>query len=650
MGVMDKSADDDLRCGLGSWHPPWLQRLLSKKTYMLAYGVTGMCYFTLSSYFTATVNTMEKQFKISSRTSGIISGAWDMGSLVSVLFIGYFGVKGNKMRIIGVGSLLVATSCFIRLLPHALYGPGSDVLELTYEHWTGDSLLNITNVSNLGLPVCGSPELSTDCTEATSTVSVPAIIMYVAQFIQGIGCSVYWTLGLTYLDDNITKDKAPLAHATTQCIRLLGPTLGFTFAAYTLSKFVDPTLTPRIDNTDPRWIGAWWLGWAPLGGVVVFLSWIMLLFPRQLPRTASRRAERLKQSIVIPPATSKNFFLAIRHLLSNRILVYNSFSAVFFIFGNVGYWIFMPKYMETMYQQTSSRASLISGAIGLTSAGLGLIASGVVMTRYKPRPRLVASWNVIVEVLDALCKFGWIFLDCGDRHLQGSWGENNTWNLTAQCNSHCECGPDVKFSPVCSLERDASFYSPCHAGCNSTMQFANGTRLFNNCSCIPSGIATDGPCTVDCATNFTIFLVSQCIISFLGASGKAGNILIQIRCVHEDDKPLAIAFSEFLVCALAFIPAPIVFGLVLDSACLVWGETCGSSGNCWLYDDQKLRYLLNLLGSGLMLVGVILDIGVCYYAKDLQMYDEEEANVKRNSVPFDDPAAVEFLRRNSPRT
>lgn len=41
---------------------------------------------------------------------------------------------------------------------------------------------------------------------------------------------------------------------------MFGPMLGFMLSAYTLTKFIDPTLTPTITNEDPRWIGAWWMG------------------------------------------------------------------------------------------------------------------------------------------------------------------------------------------------------------------------------------------------------------------------------------------------------------------------------------------------------------------------------------------------------
>lgn len=43
-------------------------------------------------------------------------------------------------------------------------------------------------------------------------------------------------------------------------IRLFGPTIGFLMSSYALKLYVDPYLTPNINNEDPRWIGAWWIG------------------------------------------------------------------------------------------------------------------------------------------------------------------------------------------------------------------------------------------------------------------------------------------------------------------------------------------------------------------------------------------------------
>lgn len=36
---------------------------------------------------------------------------------------------------------------------------------------------------------------------------------------------------------------------------------------------------------------------------------------------------------------------------------------------------------------------------------------------------------------------------------------------------------------------------------------------------------------------------------------------------------------------------------VADKTCLVWGKTCSGTGNCWLYNGETLRYLLNFTAA-----------------------------------------------------
>jgi len=38
------------------------------------------------------------------------------------------------------------------------------------------------------------------------------------------------------------------------------------------------------------------------------------------------------------------------------------------------------------------------------------------------------------------------------------------------------------------------------------------------------------------------------------------------RCVAEDDKSASIGFTEVLLCALAFVPGPIVYGILLGNS------------------------------------------------------------------------------------
>ena len=69
----------------------------------------------------------------------------------------------------------------------------------------------------------------------------------------------------------------------------LGPIFGLILSSKTASLYVDfdridSSLIPDIPQNDPRWIGAWWLGFL-IGGIVLFLvSLPMFFFPKSLPK------------------------------------------------------------------------------------------------------------------------------------------------------------------------------------------------------------------------------------------------------------------------------------------------------------------------------------------------------------------------------
>ena len=76
---------------------------------------------------------------------------------------------------------------------------------------------------------------------------------------------------------------------------------------------------------------------------------------------------------------------------------------------------------------------------------------------------------------------------------------------------------------------------------------------------------------------------------------------------------------------IAFIPYPLIFGAITDSACMVWEKACGKKGNCWLYDQDKFRYYLHGSAFAFMMVGTCLDIGVIALSSRLKnFYDEDE--------------------------
>ena len=40
----------------------------------------------------------------------------------------------------------------------------------------------------------------------------------------------------------------------------------------------------------------------------------------------------------------------------------------------------------------------------------------------------------------------------------------------------------------------------------------------------------------------------------------------------------------------AYIPAPILFGSIIDTTCILWEDVCGAHGTCLMYDIELFRY------------------------------------------------------------
>lgn len=137
------------------------------------------------------------------------------------------------------------------------------------------------------------------------------------------------------------------------------------------------------------------------------------------------------------------------------------------------------------------------------------------------------------------------------------------------------------------------------------------------------GSATSSPCPVDCLNYFYVFLAVMCITKFIGGTEGATNFLMGIRCVEERDKAISIGLTSAIIKFFAVIPSPIFFGYIFDRSCLLWGKTCSKKGNCWLYDNDVIKYSFNITAGMFILIGTLWDVGTWYYSKDVKIFDEK---------------------------
>ena len=60
----------------------------------------------------------------------------------------------------------------------------------------------------------------------------------------------------------------------------------------------------------------------------------------------------------------------------------------------------------------------------------------------------------------------------------------------------------------------------------------------------------------------------------------------------------------------------------------MFGKTCSGTGNCWIYDGQTLRYLMNFSAALFIFLGTLVDVGVWHFVKDLKIFDDEDEDEK----------------------
>jgi len=139
------------------------------------------------------------------------------------------------------------------MLPHFLYGPGEDALMLTKEYRTKQSSENSSVYSGKHRKfLClGKENREMEC-EAEDGNFAPQVLLFIAQLVSGVGGSLYYTLGVSYMDDNIQKSKTPALISFSYFLRMLGPAIGYGLASFSLKFYISPTLTPTISMQDPR--------------------------------------------------------------------------------------------------------------------------------------------------------------------------------------------------------------------------------------------------------------------------------------------------------------------------------------------------------------------------------------------------------------
>uniref|UniRef100_A0A673ZCQ5 Solute carrier organic anion transporter family member n=1 Tax=Salmo trutta TaxID=8032 RepID=A0A673ZCQ5_SALTR len=561
------------------------------------------------SYMKSSVTQIERRFDIPSSLIGVIDGSFEIGNLLVIAFVSYFGAKLHRPRLIGIGCLIMAAGAFLTALPH--FFQGQYVYETTLSHTpeenTTESILPcLANTSHLVINDQSTAASKAACEkEAGSSMW---IYVFLGNMLRGIGETPVMPLGVSYLDDYARKENTAIYLACLQTVGILGPVFGFMFGSFCAKIYVDigsvDLESISINHKDSRWVGAWWLGFL-VSGFLMLLAGIPFWF---LPNTLAKQCKS--------PSKKKQEDIQAKNSSDTPEEEQGSF---------------LPEdNTEEDAPQPVTMAAMAKGSMNLPAVAVGVIVGGLVMKRFKLSVLGAARLSIISSFLSFCFLLIQYFLQCDNSEVAGltmtyqgatevSYQQES---LLSQCNMGCSCSLK-HWDPVCA-RNGITYASPCLAGCQTSTGIGKEME-FHNCTCMQelkvglmapptnmSAILGQCPRKSDCDRMFKFYMAVSVLGAFVSACGGTSGYIVLLRSIHPDLKSLALGMHTLIGRTLGGIPPPIYFGALIDRTCLKWGlKRCGGQGACRLYDSLAFR--ITFLGLVYCLYGLANVLWVVLY-------------------------------------
>ncbi|KAK7833971.1 hypothetical protein U0070_004952 [Myodes glareolus] len=539
------------------------------------------------TYMNSMLTQIERQFDIPTSIVGFINGSFEIGNLLLIIFVSYFGTKLHRPIMIGIGCVVMGLGCFLISLPHFLMD--------RYEYET--TISSSSNLSSNSFLCSGNRSQTLlpthDPSECVKEIkSLMWIYVVVGNIIRGIGETPIMPLGI--LETGM----------------IIGPLIGLMLGSFCAKLYVDTGSVNTDDLTitpaDTRWVGAWWVGFLICAGVNILTSIPFFFFPKTLPKEGlednadvakSDKEEKHQEKA----KEEKHFLPFMKSLSCNPIYMLFILISVLQFNAFINSFTFMPKYLEQQYGKSTaeivfligmkshdflsstfpSHKDMISSLYNLPPICVGYLIGGLIMKKFKITVKKAAYIAFCLSLTEYLLSFFNFMMACDNFPVAGLTTSYEgiqqplyeDHKVLVDCNTRCSC-LNKTWDPVCG-DNGLSYMSACLAGCEKSV--GTGINMvFQNCSCIQSsgnasavlGLCNKSP---DCTIKLQYFLIVSVFGCFIYSLSAIPGYMVLLRCIKSEEKSLGIGLHAFCTRIFAGIPAPIYFGALIDRTCLHWG-------------------------------------------------------------------------------
>ncbi|XP_019609000.2 solute carrier organic anion transporter family member 4A1 [Rhinolophus sinicus] len=634
-----------MECGWWTFTPKCLQAFNTPWGFLLFLSAASFLQgMTVNGFTNTVITSIERRFDLHSYQSGLIASSYDLAACLCLTFVSYFGGSGHKPRWLGWGVLVMGAGSLVFALPH--FTAGSYQVEL-----------------DQGIGTCPSNH-SVACGDSTSGLSSYRLVFMLGQFLHGVGATPLYTLGVTYLDENVKSSCSPVYIAIFYTAAILGPAAGYLIGGALLNIYTEIGRWTELTTESPLWVGAWWVGFLGAGAAALLIAVPILGYPRQLPGSQRYVVMRASETHQLKDsshtvASNPDFGKTIRDLpLSIWLLLKNPTFVLLCLAGATeatliaGMSTFGPKFLESQFSLSASEAATLFGYLVVPAGGGGTFLGGFFVNKFKLRGSGIIKFCLLCTLTSLLATLVF-FTHCPNVPMagvtasySGSLLPEGHLDLTAPCNVACGCRPE-HYSPVCGSD-DLVYYSPCHAGCSeAAVAGPGGQKVYRDCSCVPQnfssgfGSATAGKCTSTCQRKplLLVFIFVVIIFTFLSSIPA---LTATLRCVCDQQRSFALGIQWIVVRTLGGIPGPIAFGWVIDKACLLWQDQCGRQGSCFVYQNTAMSWYMLIAGLVYKVLGFLFFAIACFlYKHPAGSSHGLEASLPSQSSASDNPTDLQ---------